>query len=56
MLEPFQIAVALVCIVLVTAFLIYKGANKKPFLEPEVWKELPLVEREELTHNTRRFR
>jgi cytochrome-b5 reductase len=56
MLEPFQIVVAILSVVLVTVFLYIKGGNKKPFLDPEQWKELPLIEKEVLTHNTRRLR
>eukprot|EP00884_Botryococcus_braunii_P023410 jgi/Botrbrau1/9753/Bobra.85_1s0004.1 len=56
MLEPFQLIVAILSVVLVAVFLWLKGGNKKPFLDPEQWKELPLIEKEALTHNTRRLR
>lgn len=30
--------------------------TEKDFLDATRWQDLPLVEREDLTHNTRRFR
>ena len=32
------------------------GSEPEPFLEPDQWKLLPLTDRVELNHNTRRFR
>lgn len=53
--------VALTLLVLVLVPLLFwiifsRNTKRKPFLNPEVWQELPLVEKEVVTHNTRRFR
>ena len=32
------------------------GVFRRPFLRADAWQPLPLVDKKELTHNTRRFR
>lgn len=47
-----------VLVVLVTALIAKDILNglRRPFLNPEKWQALPLVERKVLNHNARRFR
>ncbi|KAK9835387.1 hypothetical protein WJX81_006728 [Elliptochloris bilobata] len=47
---------AAVILVLIVAFYALRPRQPPPFLEPDTWKQLPLVDKKELTHNTRRFR
>lgn len=47
---------ALVLVPLLSWILIFRGKKRQPFLNPDVWQELPLAEKEVITHNTRRFR
>ena len=37
-------------------FLLPSPSAPGAFLDPEKWQKLPLVEKEKLSHNTRRFR
>ncbi|EIE23241.1 ferredoxin reductase-like protein [Coccomyxa subellipsoidea C-169] len=47
---------ALVLVPLLSWILVFRGKKRQPFLNPDVWQELPLAEKEVITHNTRRFR
>jgi cytochrome-b5 reductase len=47
---------ALVLIPLLSWIAFFRKTKRQPFLNPDVWQELPLVEKEVITHNTRRFR
>lgn len=55
-------AVPQILLVLLVAFVVFLIAKdiangmRRPFLNPEVWQTLPLVEKRQLTHNTRRLR
>ena len=47
---------AVLLVPLLSWILFFRTAKRTPFLNPDVWQELPLVEKEVITHNTRRFR
>ena len=47
---------ALVLIPLLSWIAFFRRTKRQPFLNPDVWQELPLVGKEVITHNTRRFR
>ena len=49
------VAAAVILVLIVAAFAL-RPRQPPPFLEPDTWKQLPLVDKKELTHNTRRFR
>jgi hypothetical protein len=50
------IVVAALALIVILALLAQRKRQPQAFLEPDVWKQLPLVDKKELTHNTRRFR
>ena len=50
------IAAAAIVLIVLLALLAQRKRQPQAFLEPDVWKQLPLVDKKELTHNTRRFR
>ncbi len=49
------VAAAVVLILLAAVFALHQR-QPQPFLVPDTWKQVPLIDKKELTHNTRRFR
>ena len=53
---PQALLVVMVALVAVLVAKDIANGMRKPFLNPDKWQPLPLVDKKELTHNTRRFR
>lgn len=53
---PQVLLVALLALILVITAKDILCGMRKPFLDPSKWQKLALLDRKELTHNTRRFR
>lgn len=53
---PQALLLALVAFVAILVLKDIAGGFRRPFLNPDRWQALPLVDKKVLTHNTRRFR